>query len=693
MKGFRAGLRLGGWVAVPLSPPAALPRLNPGTINTDTQDLPRYLRHHSLFTAFTATAPLVTLAALAFAAPPATSSSVVAGTRADASTTAADGTRATAVFPMVAKYCVPCHGSKDPPGGIDLTHYHAADEIARDADVWRRVRTQLRERTMPPAVSPQVPDDARDRAIGALDSLLNTMAVSAPNPGRVLIHRLNRAEYNNTIRDLTGVDTRPADAFPADGGGGGGFDNNADTLFLPPILMERYLGAAGDVLRAARTERIEPIRPSASSSARAAARTDIARFATRAFRRPVAAEEVDRLLTLYDRASARKADFNTAVGLALKAVLIAPEFLFRVEQDPASANAPRAVSDYELASRLSYFLWSSMPDDELFRTAASGRLHEPAVLDAQMARMLRDPKSRAFSEDFVGQWLRVRDLYTVARPDPGHFPEFTPALRDALYREPILLFADIIGENSSLRQLIDSPYAYLNGPLAAYYGIDGVTGPEMRRVTLRNHARGGVVTSGAVLTLTSFPLRTSPVLRGKWVLEQILGTPVPPPPPTVPTLSADDKPSAAGLTFRQRLEQHRSKPACAGCHSRMDPLGFGLENYDAIGRWRDKVGGAPVDASGVLTTGEKFTGPAELKGLILARKDAFARNLTEKMLSYSLGRGLEVYDTPAVDKITAALKRDDYHAQTLIREIVNSYPFRFRAAPGGGRLAGRESTR
>src|SRR5581483_4495034 len=335
------------------------------------------------------------------------------------------------------------------------------------------------------------------------------------------------------------------------------------------------------------------------------------------------------------------------------------------------------VSDYELASRLSYFLWSSMPDEELFRWAGANQLHEPKMLEQQVARMIRDPKSRVFTESFSSQWLRVRELRTAAQPDPNRFPNFTPALRDAMYREVVDFFDSVLREDASLLGLLSADYTFVNSSLAKLYGIDGVEGEQFRRVKLADDKRGGLLGMAAVLTLTSYPQRTSPVLRGKWVLEEILGTPPPPPPPLVKSLPPDDSP-VDGLTLRQQLEKHRAQPECAACHVRMDPLGFGLENFDPIGAWRARIGNQPVDASGVLPDGEKFEGPAQLKKVLLGRKEEFIRNLTRKMLAFALGRGLEYYDTPAVNRITKALASHDYRSSVLISQIVQSFPFEYR---------------
>ena len=583
------------------------------------------------------------------------------------------------IRPLTEPFCGKCHGVKDGAAGIHLTDVADAVALQRDAAAWRKVLTQLRDRAMPPKNAPQPTEAQRQQMIDAITLTLNNTpeGLLPRNPGRAPIHRLNRAEYNNTVRDLFGVASRPADGFPADGGGGGGFDNNADTLFLPPLLMERYLQAAGQILKEARPERLFFVQPGKSLSRGAAAREILNYFALRAYRSPVAASDTARLTRLYAQATARGDSFQDSVRFALKAVLVSPRFLFRVEANRVADGQPYRVSDYELASRLSYFLWSSLPDEELFRLAAQGRLHQPEVLEQQARRMLRSPKSRALAENFAGQWLRVRDLLTVTKPDVGRFPDYTPALRDAMVAEPIAFFDSLIREDANLLRLLDSDYTYLNETLARHYEIPGVVGPEMRRVALADGRRGGILTMGGVLTLTSYTRRTSPVLRGKWILEDVFGTPPPPPPPDVPTLPDNDAPKE-GLTLRQRLEKHRTKAECAGCHSRMDPLGFGLENYDAVGRWRDQIAGTAVDASGTLTNGVKFTGPIELKRQVLAQKDLFARNLTEKMLSYALGRGLESYDAPTVNRIAAALARADYRASTLPLEIIRSYPFQYR---------------
>jgi hypothetical protein len=489
---------------------------------------------------------------------------------------------------------------------------------------------------------------------------------------------LTRRQYNNTVRDLLGVDTHPAQAFPADGGGGGGFDNNASTLFIPPILLEKYLEAADAVLAAADPSRYLTVCPGPDIPEETAARRSIAAFARQAFRRPVDDDEVERLMSLFRHAAARGNRFDAAVRLALKAALVSPSFLYLVERNRSDADEPYRVSDHELACRLSYFLWSSMPDRELSDLAGAGGLHEPTVLEGQVRRMLADPKARALAEDFGGQWLRSGNLAELADPDRGLFPEFTPELRDAMAEEPVAFFHALLREDRSVLDLLDSDYTYLNELLARHYGIPGVTGPEFRRVALKDRSRGGVLGMAAVLTLTSYPRRTSPVLRGKWVLEELLGTPPPPPPAMVKALPADDR-VRDGMTFRQRLELHRKDANCASCHARLDPLGFGLENFDVLGRWRDQIRDLPVDAAGTLTAGENFTGPEELKAILKGTKKVpFVRNLVERMLAYALRRGVEYYDQPAVKQVTAELEANEYRATALAVAVALSYPFQYR---------------
>jgi hypothetical protein len=597
------------------------------------------------------------------------------------------------IQPLLQTYCSKCHLGDHSKGDVSLAPFKNDDAVQADPRLWRTVLGQLGDYTMPPKSKPQPTPAQRELLINYVTHRLNHLDLSRlpKDPGRVTIHRLNRQEYNNTLRDLLGIDLRPADTFPADGGGGGGFDNNADTLFLPPVLMELYLKAATDALAATDPARLFPSKPSPTKPPHQAAKECLENFTPKAFRRPVPADEINHYLTLFDTTFSRDPKgsapntFERALTLAYKAILLSPNFLFRIEQDRDTRD-PYPISDFELASRLSYFLWSSMPDDQLFQLAKENKLHDDATLEAQVRRMLKDPKSRALAEYFGGQWLGVNALLTTANPDRQKFKQYTPQIRDSYYAQAIAFVDSVFREDRPLTTLLDSDYTYINEPIARLYKIPNITGEDLRPYKFSRDpkgsaptdgARGGVLGLGAVQVITSYPLRTSPVLRGRWVLDTLLGAPPPPPPPDIPKLPEDDA-VTAGLTLRQRLEKHRTDPACASCHARMDPIGFGLENFDPIGRWRTDIAGHPVDAAGQLTTGESFSGPAQLKTILLRKKDAFTRNLTQRLLAYALGRGLEFYDEGPIKKITDSLAKSDDKSTTLVIEIVKSYPFRYR---------------
>lgn len=413
--------------------------------------------------------------------------------------------------------------------------------------------------------------------------------------------------------------------------------------------------------------------PSAEKSRREVTRDIARRLATRAFRRPASDTEVDRLSRLARSAVDRGESFEQSVQLMLQAVLCSPHFLFRVELDSDDPNRQpiRDLNDFELATRLSYFLWSSAPDDELFALAEKGELRKGDNLAQQAKRMMKDPKARALVDNFAGQWLELRRLVD-AMPDKTRFPAFDAKLRSAMRRETEMFFESIVREDRSLLTFLQADYTFLNEPLAKHYGISGVTGDEFRKVSLTGTKRGGLITQASILTITSNPTRTSPVKRGKWVLENLLADPPPPPPPNVPEL---EKGELKG-TLRQQMEQHRVNAACATCHQRLDPLGFALENFDAVGAWREKDAGEPIDSSGVLPGGEKFNGAGELTSLLVqTKKDAFLRCMAEKMLTYALGRGLEYYDKCALDRIVGALNQHDAKMSVLVTEIVSSEPF------------------
>jgi hypothetical protein len=581
------------------------------------------------------------------------------------------------IRPLFEKYCFNCHKAERAKGGVDLTKYNDLNSVIHDARGWETIVRLVRDREMPPEDKKQPSQAERESMIAwGRDALGSIDFNTVKDPGRKVAHRLNRPEYNNTVRDLFNVSIKPADSFPADGGGGGGFDNNADTLFTPPILMEKYLEAADAVLKAAKPEYVFVVPKLSRISERTTAIKNLEYHLPRAFRRPVEQEEFAKYFLLYEKTVKEGGTYEEGLKLALKAMLVSPHFLFRIE-DEKPGNEAHGITSYELATRLSYFLWSTMPDQELTELARQNKLHDPTILQAQVKRMLADKKARSFAENFAGQWLGVNRLKTTVEPDRRKYPMYTKGLRDAMYEEPIVFFQDLVKRNVSLVNLLDADYTFVNEELAKHYGLPPVAGTELRQISLKDKTRGGLFGMGGILTLTSYPQRTSPVLRGKWVLEEILGTPAPPPPPNAGGLPADEAPRE-GLTFRQRLEKHRSKPECASCHNKMDPIGFGLENFDAIGRWRDSIGKEKVDATGEFSSGVKFTGPAELKKVLLLQKDQFIHNLTEKMLAYALGRGLEFYDVPSVKKIKAEVAKQDFRAEALVMEIVKSYPFQHR---------------
>ncbi|MCU1325594.1 MAG: Gluconolactonase, partial [Bryobacterales bacterium] len=400
-------------------------------------------------------------------------------------------------------------------------------------------------------------------------------------------------------------------------------------------------------------------------------------FAARAYRRPVTSTESIRLLALVTNARKRGDSFEQAIGTALQAVLVSPQFLFRIERDPAplKGDVQHVLNDYELASRLSYFLWSSTPDDELLRAAGQRTLRRSEVLKAQVKRMLKDPKSRGLVSDFGGQWLQFRALESV-KPDLNRFGQFDDYLKMSERQETEMFVDHILREDRSVLDFLNARYTFLNEKLAEFYGIPGVWGPQFRKVDLTGTPRAGVLTHGSVLTVSSYPTRTSVVLRGKWVLENLLNASVPPPPPGVPVL--DEATVGTSKPLRQQMEEHRANPVCSSCHSRMDPIGFGMENFDAIGQWRTEDARTPIDASGTLTNGMVFHGPAELADSLAREPQVFGRAITEKMMTYALGRGLEPFDRPTVKAVSAKLAQDNYRFSSLVLEIVKSLPFQQR---------------
>ena len=426
--------------------------------------------------------------------------------------------------------------------------------------------------------------------------------------------------------------------------------------------------------------RIFLCRPKSGEAEEPCARQILTSLARRAYRRPVSAADTDPLLKLFAAGRADGGSFDSGIEMALSGILVSPEFLFRVEKAPATVakGAAYHLPDLDLASRLSFFLWSSIPDDQLLSLAERGKLHDPGVLEAQVKRMLADPKANALVENFAGQWLRLRNVADW-KSDAEKFKDVDESLRNTFARETELFFENIVHQDRSILDFIDADYTFLNERLARYYGIPGVRGSYFRRVTLKTPDRGGILTQASVLMVTSYPTRTSPVLRGKWILESILDAPPPPPPPNIPPLADSANDSAKSL--RETFEKHRANPACASCHARLDPLGFSLENFDAVGRYRAEEGGSPVDASGNLPDGTAIDGIVGLKKLLLARRDEFVEGFASNLLTYALGRGLEYYDQPVVRTIRRQAAAHDYRFSSIVLGIVNSVPFEMRRVP------------
>jgi hypothetical protein len=730
------------------------------------------------------------------------------------------------VQPLLAKYCADCHAGDVAEGGLSFDKFKNARQILVGRNTWLGVLAKLQVKAMPPEEAEQPTEPERKFLLDWIDAAVNDIdCVHDAEPGHVTMRRLNRQEYRNTIRDLVGIDYEPTAEFPADDIGYG-FDNIGDVLSLPPILMEKYLDAAGEILdqaimtqglglpivlqkradgfsgdgsargdgtrvlassgaagaefTAAQTgqyeiiatafgqqagneptkmslrfdgkeisvfevtaienepgtyklegrattgkhrvdlafvndyynpkasdpndrdrnlvlahleirgpreakrelpathQRIIFVQPNDKLSPQDAARQVLERFASRAYRRPATSEEVDRLMQLVKVAQAAGDNFEASIQLALQAVLVSPHFLFRVEAIPAADKTERDLSDYEFATRLSYFLWNTMPDDELFRHAVRGTLRKENNLDEQVRRMLKDPKAEALVDSFAAQWLQLRKFDEMT-PSKRHFPSFDDGLRKDMRRETEMFFAYIVHNDRSVTELLAADYTFINERLARHYGLPNVKGDRFQQVSLKGTPRGGLLTHGSILTVTSNPTRTSPVKRGRWILENLLGEPPPPPPPNVPELVEEGKELTG--TLREQMEQHRANPNCAVCHLVMDELGFALENFDAVGAWRLFDGKHPVDASGQLPDGASFNGPAELAAYLRANmQEDFVHCMAEKMLTYALGRGLEFYDQCAIDKIEEELSKNEFRFSSLILGVVRSDPFQKQGA-------------
>ncbi|BDC49838.1 hypothetical protein F183_A21540 [Bryobacterales bacterium F-183] len=586
---------------------------------------------------------------------------------------------------FLSRYCLACHTGAKPAAGYDVRKLTEAS-LNDQPNLWRRAFNRVSEHEMPPRNAAMPSLEARESFTAYVDHALRTKACAdGISPARALSRRLNRSEYAASVRDLLNIHINAGAALPADGAGGEGFDNAAETLFLSPVHAEKYLEAARIALDYAMAdpksrEVFLTATPSDKVTPADAARKILTDFLPRAFRRPIEKDEPTRYIALFNAALSRGESFDEAISYALQAVLISPNFLFRVEQ-PNTTGKQRQVPPFELVSRLSYFLWGSAPDAQLLRYAKEDRFADPNILAEEAIRLLRAERSREFAENFVEQWLATRELGRDIKPDAKMFPDYYESeVESGIRYEPILFVHEILSDNHSLLNLIDSDWTVMATRLQKYYNLPKTEGlrQQPRRVLLPPGShRGGLLGMAGILAVSSVPTRTSPVLRGKWILESFLGTPPPPPAPNVPPLAKED--AARPTTVRERLTLHRQNPNCASCHAKIDPWGFALENYDSVGRWRDTDAGKPIDASGELPDGTKFNGPVELKKVLMDRRDVVIRNLTAKMLGYALGRSLTLEDHCAVDGIVAQVKKEYYSSYALIRGIVLSTPFRFQA--------------
>ena len=623
----------------------------------------------------------------------------------------AGAARADEVRRLFEESCGGCHFDGAAEGALDLdalfTRLSGPGAAATGPDhaAWLAVLENLRAETMPPADEPRPTPEARRRMIGFVERDAFAIDPSRPDPGHVVLRRLNRSEYGHTIRDLTGLDLDPTNELPTDDSGYG-FDTIGEVLTMSPLLVEKYLAVATRIGEAVADEavategrypeqvrRVFPLGPEPADTARRAEhlRDTIARLGARAFRRPLDAATCERLLAIAAAAiDAPGGTFERGVAAALTAMLAAPRFLFRVEQPGAGPIDRGAVplDDHSLATRLSYLLWSSLPDDDLVEVARAGELHQR--LGEQVDRLIADARADRFVADFVGQWLKTRDVETAAfdvreilRSRDQFMAEriFSPRVRAAMRQETELLVARLLRDDRPATDLLVARETFLNSRLARFYGIPGVEGPEMRLVSLAPDShRGGLLTHASFLAVTSNPTRTSPVKRGLFILENLLGTPTPPPPPDVPPLEAAAR-SDRRASMRELMELHRRDALCASCHERMDPLGLALEGYNALGQWRGHDADG-LDTSGRLVTGETFADARELAEVIAGpRRRDFHRCLAEKLLTYALGRGLEYFDGPAVDTIVDEMERDGGGLRALVQAVCRSVPFRMMRPP------------
>lgn len=598
---------------------------------------------------------------------------------------------------IVNKNCSECHGPRKSKGGLNFDDYPDYMSVVNDVDLWKMVLERVQASEMPPSGSPEMDYNQRQTLMNWLRKLptpeldcdqLASDRTENYYQGYVMSRRLTRHEYENSINDLFGTDTRLAGLLPADGSGGEGFDTNGSTLFSSPLLVEKYLLGAELAVKALMRSplaeqdftQIAPISQGQTEKDRAYFILDY--FARRAFRRPLSPDEVARYLSLYEVMRDSGEEFRISVGYALEGVLMSPNFLFLMEKESEEPGT-HPLGSHELAARLAYFLWSSLPDDRLMELADSGEILKTEVIEAEVHRMLKDPRVHGLARRFGIQWLDLDDLAKSVQPDSRIYPEFDENLLDSMKGELDYFLVHLLRNDQSLLTIIESDYTFIDRSLAQLYGLDWpedaeVDGRGFRRVLLNSESpRGGVLGMSAIHLATSYPTRTSPVLRGRWILESLIGDEVPPPPPNVPALVEPGE-QVKSASLRQQLEEHRKNPDCAACHNRMDPLGFGLENFDALGRWRTQENGLAIDASGTLPSGESFSGPAQLRKIVLSKKDKVMKHLVRKMVGYAYGRQLNKFDRCVIEEGYRALQANEFRPSSLVSTIATSFPFRHR---------------
>lgn len=591
--------------------------------------------------------------------------------------------------PLLTQYCTRCHDAKKQEGGVDLASFPDDAAATAKRNLWKRGYARVLAGEMPPEDAKQLtPADKAKLSKWLADAgEYLDCDLGRRDPGPPPLRRLTHSEYTLTVADLLNVhlDSRNDLGFPTEDAGDGHFDNQSAGLRMSPTLMEKYFAAADKITdslfvnEGAKNRLLKP-KPDAKLSERDAAKKILTNLARRAYRRPAADADVDRLLAFYDKARAKGGSHEDGIRATIKPVLVSPRFLFRVEEDRPGKTPGVAVDDYELATRLSYFLWGTTPDEELLRAADQKQLSDPAGLEKQLARLLKHDRARSLTDALANHWLMMK-TFPRARPSQEFFPTFHDDLKRPMTQEVRMAVDYLRTADRPITDLLDANYTFVNETLAKHYGIPGVTGRDMRKVELKpEYHRGGLLGMGGILAMTSHTFRTSPTQRGKYVLEVIFGTPPPPPPANAGTIKDDDPKKKQPRSFREQLAQHATQASCAGCHKKIDPLGFALDNFNAIGEWRVGTKDVPLDVSGVLPTGEKVDGYAGLKTVLLSRKDEFTQNAIAKVLEYALGRELDGQDECTVREVHAAMKKADYKFNVMVTEIVKSVPFRERRA-------------